>query len=120
MILAITYDPDSKSVFQNFETTKFFKLYNIERNVIIDSSVASTDGQGHCALAGILRRIGVNALICNDIEGDAQITLAQLGIRVCNGVSGSADGLAKDFADGRLKCQEASCLLDENEFSLAD
>lgn len=119
MILAVTYDPDGKSVFQNFEKTKFFKLYNIERNVIIDSSVASTDGQGHCALAGILRRIGVNALICNDIDDDAQITLAQLGIRVCSGVSGNSDEAAKDFAEGFLKCQEPSCLLDEDECSIA-
>lgn len=119
MILAVTYDPDGKSVFQNFDMTKFFKLYNIERNVIIDSSVVSTDGQGHCALVGVLRRIGVNALICSSIDEDAQIALAQLGIRVCSGVSGSCDEAAKDFAEGLLKCQEASCLLDENECSIA-
>ena len=115
MIIAITYDPDNKEVFQHFEKTGFFKLYNIEKNVIIDSSVVSTDGQGHCALAGVLRRIGVNAVLCGDITEDALVTLAQLGIRVYDGVLGSCDKAAEQFAEGCLNCQDCteSCAMAE-------
>ncbi|OON85123.1 hypothetical protein BXO88_13745 [Oribacterium sp. C9] len=119
MIIAVTYDPDNKEVFQHFEETRFFKLYNIEKNVIIDSSVASTDGQGHCALAGILRRIGVNAVICGDIEDNALVTLAQLGIRVFDGVYGSCDEAAEQFAKGNLDCCESTANCDMEEARLA-
>ncbi|ETP72507.1 hypothetical protein UYO_1436 [Lachnospiraceae bacterium JC7] len=119
MIIAITYDPDNKEVFQQFEKTRFFKLYNIEKNVIIDSSVVSTDGQGHCALAGILRRIGVNAVICGDIDQDAQVTLAQLGIRVFSEVYGSCNEAAEQFAKGCLNCCEGTAMCDMDEARLA-
>ncbi len=108
MILAITYDPDNKEILRNFEKTKFFKLYNIERNMIIDSSVASTDGQDHCALTGVLRTIGVNALVCGDLEEQAQVSLAELGIRVYRGVTGSADIAAQEFSQGILKHQDSN------------
>jgi len=108
MILAITYDPENQDILKDFGETKFFKLYNIERNIIIDSSVASTDGQGHCALAGVLRGIGVNALVCGDIEDQAQVSLAELGIRVFGGVVGNADDAAHKFAQGVLKYQDSN------------
>ncbi|SFG63219.1 NifB/NifX family molybdenum-iron cluster-binding protein [Oribacterium sp. WCC10] len=108
MILAITYDPDKKEVFQHFGETRFFKLYNIERNDIIDSSVVSTDGQGHCALAGVLRRIGVNALVCGGIGDEAQVSLAELGIRVCGGMEGNCDDAAEKFARGELAFNEVA------------
>lgn len=111
MILAITYNPDNKEILKDFGESGFFKLYNIERNEIIDSSVASTDGHEHCALAGVLRRIGVNALVCCSIEEEAVIALAELGIRVINGVTGSSDDAARKFAQGTLVCHENEACL---------
>ena len=119
MILAITYNPDNKEVFQHFEKTRFFKLYNIEKNVIIDSSVVSTDGQGHCALAGVLRRIGVNTVVCGNITEDAQVAVAQIGIRVFDGVSGSCDEAAEQFAGGELNCRECAVGCEMDEYRLA-
>lgn len=106
MILATTYNPENKEILKDFGQTGFFKLYNIERNEIIDSSVASTDVHEHCALAGVLRRIGVNAIVCGDIEESAVVTLAELGIRVFNGFTGSSDDAAQKFAEGTLTVQE--------------
>lgn len=119
MIIAITYDPDNKEVFRQFDKTRFFKLYNIEKNVIIDSSVVSTDGQDHCALAGVLRRIGVNAVICGSIDQEAQVALAQLGIRVFSEVYGGCDKAAEHFAKGKLDCCEGMAVYELDEARLA-
>ena len=108
MIFAITYNPDEKDIIQSFHNINFFKIYNIEKNIIIDSSLVRTDGQGHCALAGILRRIGVNAMICKELDEDALISLSELGIRVYSGVEGFCDEAARNFAEDINKFKEST------------
>ena len=108
MILAITYDPEDKDVIKSFNNISYFKIYNIEKNTIIDSTLVKTDGRGHCALAGILRRIGVNAMICKELDEDALISLSELGIRVYSGVEGICDEVAETFAEDINKFQEST------------
>ena len=54
MKLAITYD--NGQVFQHFGKTEAFKIYDIVEGKVGASMVMSTNGQGHGALAGLLRR----------------------------------------------------------------
>lgn len=51
---------------------------------------------------GFLTQHGVDALICGGIGGGAQTALAQAGIRLYGGVSGSADEAAAALAAGQL------------------
>ena len=61
-----------------------------------------TNGSGHGALAGVLNALKVDALICGGIGGGAQMALAEAGIQLYGGVSGSADAAAQALAEGKL------------------
>ena len=89
MKIAVTYE--NGQIFQHFGHTEHFKLYEVEDGKVIRSVVLDTNGSGHGALAGFLQIYGVDVLICGGIGGGAQMALAQAGIKLFGGVSGSAD-----------------------------
>ena len=89
MKIAVTYE--NGKVFQHFGHTAQFKVYEVEGNKIVSSKVVDTNGQGHGALAGLLKIIGADILICGGIGGGAQTALANSGIKLYGGVSGSCD-----------------------------
>ena len=64
--------------------------------------VVSTNGQGHGALVGFLVQHQVNVVLCGGIGAGAQAALAQAGIQLFGGISGSADAAAADYLAGRL------------------
>ena len=100
MKIAVTYE--NGQVFQHFGHTAQFKLYEVEDGRVVRQEVAGTNGSGHGALAGFLAEKGVDTLTCGGIGGGAQTALAQAGIRLYGGVSGSADQAAQALAEGRL------------------
>ncbi len=108
MKIAVTYE--NGNIFQHFGHTEQFKLYTIENNMVSSSEVVNTNGSGHGALAGFLSANGVDTLICGGIGGGAQMALAEAGIKLYGGVSGSADAavsalLAGDLGyDPEVKC----------------
>ena len=89
MKVAVTYE--NEMVFPHFGHTEQFKVYEVEDGKIADAKVVGTNGSGHGALAGFLSALDVDTLICGGIGAGAQIALAEAGIRLYGGVSGSAD-----------------------------
>ena len=100
MKIAVTYD--NGEIFQHFGHTEQFKLYAVENGQILSSVVVDTNGSGHGALAGFLAAQGVDVLICGGIGGGAQNALAQAGIRLFGGCSGSADAAVEALLAGHL------------------
>lgn len=100
MRIAVTYE-DGK-VFQHFGHTEQFKLYDIEDGKVVKEQVVDTNGQGHGALSGFLADAEVEALICGGIGGGAQMALAEAGIKLFGGVSGSADEAVEAYLAGNL------------------
>ena len=100
MKLAVTYD--NGQVFQHFGKTQQFKIYDIQEGKVGPSLVTGTGGQGHGALAGLLRGLGISVLICGDIGPGAQEALKSLDITVIPGITGDADQAVQDFVDGKL------------------
>ena len=100
MKIAVTYE--NEQIFQHFGHTEQFKVYEIEDNTIISSEVIDTNGQGHGALAGLLKTIGADVLICGGIGGGAQIALADAGIKLYGGVSGSCDAAIEAYLTNNL------------------
>ena len=96
MKLAVCYE--NGQVFQHFGHTEQFKVYTIENGAITHSEIVSTNGQGHGALAGVLKELGADALICGGIGGGARNALAQAGIDLYPGVTGNADLCAAALA----------------------
>ena len=89
MKIAVTYE--NGEVFQHFGHTETFKLYEVEGGKLVSSELISSNGSGHGALAGLLADRAVNLVICGGIGGGAQAALAERGIELCAGASGSAE-----------------------------
>ena len=100
MKVAVTYE-DGK-VFQHFGHTEQFKIYEVEGGEVKTSAVVSTHGSGHGALAGILKEMKADALICGGIGGGAKTALAEAGIRLYPGVTGDADRAVAAFLKDSL------------------
>lgn len=107
MKLAVTHE--NGTVFQHFGKTTEFKIYDITAEGTIGfSMVIGTAGQGHAALAGFLRALGISVLICGGIGQGAQDALGQLDITVIPGITGDTDTAAADFLAGKLVANTAA------------
>lgn len=100
MKIAVTYE--NGLVFQHFGHTEAFKIYEVENGAVKSSEVVSAAGSGHGALAGFLKGYGVGVLICGGIGGGARTALAQAGIDLYPGASGSADDCVNALLSGSL------------------
>lgn len=100
MIIAVTYE--NGQVFQHFGHCENFKIYHAERNEIQSSQIVNAAGSGHGALAGFLKKLGVQVLICGGIGGGARTALAEAGISLYPGVTGDADASVTAMLDGTL------------------
>ena len=100
MKIAVTYEDGQ--IFQHFGHTAQFKIYDVADGKVVSAQVVGTGGSGHGALAGFLMQQGVTALICGGIGGGAQAALANAGITLYGGVSGSADEAVAALLDGTL------------------
>lgn len=105
MRIAVTYE--NGQIFQHFGHTGQFKVYDVEEGKILSSEVVSTNGSGHGALAGLLGALHADVLICGGIGGGAQAALAQAGIQLYGGVSGSADEAVAALLAGQLSYDPA-------------
>ena len=101
MRIAVTYE--NGAIFQHFGHTEQFKLYDVENGKIVSEQTVDTNGSGHGALAGFLKAAQADALICGGIGMGAQEALAEAGIKLYAGVTGSADAAAKALAEGALE-----------------
>ena len=98
--IAVTYE--NGFIFQHFGHTAQFKVYETENGKVLNEKIWDTDGHGHGALAGFLKQLGVDVLICGGIGGGAQMALAEAGIKLFGGVSGDADEAVEAFLSGLL------------------
>ncbi|MEG1849066.1 MAG: NifB/NifX family molybdenum-iron cluster-binding protein [Oscillospiraceae bacterium] len=100
MRIAVTYE--NGQVFQHFGHTEQFKVYDVENGAVTTTAVVNTNGSGHGALADILKKIGVETLICGGIGGGARRALEQAGIGLYGGVSGDTDQAVAALLAGKL------------------
>ena len=107
MKIAVTYD--NGNVFQHFGHTEAFKVYEVEDGKVLNSQVIDSEGSGHGALAALLAGHKVDVLICGGIGGGAQAALAENGIELCAGASGSADEAVEAYLRGELVNTGANC-----------
>ena len=100
MKVAVTHE--NGQIFQHFGHTAEFKIYEVNDGAVSAGKLCPTLGSGHGALAGLLKNLGVDVLICGGIGGGAQNALAAAGIKLYGGCTGSTDDAVKAFAEGRL------------------
>lgn len=100
MKIAVTYDDGQ--VFQHFGHTKQFKVYEADGGKILSSNIIDASGSGHGALAGFLKKEGIDVLICGGIGAGAIQALEESGIQMIGGAKGDADAQAEAFLAGDL------------------
>ena len=100
--MRIAVSVENERVFQHFGHTERFKVYDTEDGKIVLATTVNTNGSGHGALADILKKLGVTALICGGIGGGAKRALAEAGIQLYGGVTGSADAAVESLLAGTL------------------
>ncbi len=100
MRIAVTYE--NGQIFQHFGHTEHFKLYDVRDGKIISSEVVDTNGQGHGALAEVLRAMKADALICGGIGGGARFALEDAGITLYGGTAGDSDAAVEALLAGNL------------------
>lgn len=99
--LAVTCENDQ--VFQHFGKTPEFAVFEIVDDRINGMSKVSTGENGHGALAGFLKELGVKVLLCGGIGPGAQEMLTDAGIRFVGGVQGDVIQAVGDYLKGDLK-----------------
>lgn len=107
MKIAVTYE--NGNVFQHFGHTEQFKVYEVENGAVLSSEIIGSNGAGHGALATLLSERSIDVLICGGIGSGAQTALAQQGIELCAGASGSADEAVAAYLRGELINTGANC-----------
>lgn len=107
MKIAATYE--NGNIFQHFGRTEQFKIYEVEDGKVISSQVIGNDGLGHGALAGLLADHAIDVLICGGLGTGAQNALAEAGVEVVAGASGSADEAVESYLKGELISTGANC-----------
>ncbi len=100
MKIAVTYE--SGQIYQHFGHCENFKIYTVEDGKVVDAKVENAAGSGHGALAGFLKNMDIEVLICGGIGGGAQMALAEAGIRLFGGVMGEADAAVQALLEGNL------------------
>lgn len=100
MKIAVTHE--NGKVFQHFGHSSQFKIYDVENGEIVGSRVVGTEGQGHGALAALLKEMKAEVLICGGIGGGAKQALSENGIKLYGGVSGGCDEAVKALLSGKL------------------
>ena len=101
MKIEVTYE--NGEIFKHFGHTEQFKIYDVDNGKVVSSQVVDTNGSGHGALAGFLKALNVDMLICGGIGGGAQAALAEAGIKLYGGAFGAADKAVDAFLAGQLK-----------------
>ena len=104
MKIAVTYE--NGKIFQHFGHTEEFKIYTIQDKAIASSEVVSTNGSGHGALAGFLKGLGIDTLICGGIGKGAKDALNDVGITLYGGASGDADEAVSALLKDELEFNE--------------
>lgn len=107
MRIAVTHE--NGNVFQHFGHSEEFKVYEVEDKQVVRSEIIGSNGSGHGALARLLSEQKIDVLICGGIGGGAQAALAENGIELCAGASGSADAAVEAYLRGELVNTGANC-----------
>lgn len=102
MRIAVTYDFDTKEVFQHFGQTQNFLLVDTFENKENVSMIVNNEGYSHAELVDYLRHLEVNVLICGGLGNRAISLLSQAGIEVVPGILGNANEAVERYLKGEL------------------
>lgn len=109
MKIAITYN--NGVINQHFGKTQFMKIYETDENGEIQRVHLESMGKhSHHGIAGYIKEIGVDTLICGGLGQGAVDSLEAAGIKIYAGNEGNCDSAVIKFLRGEMEQHsEANC-----------
>ena len=101
--VAVSYDKGE--IFEHFGHTEMFAIYEFSEENLDESTtrlVETTGLHGHQDMADLLKREGVDAVICGSMGQEAHAALLGYGIIPVAGYCGDADTAAQLLVIGQL------------------
>ncbi len=102
MLLAVTYDYDSKQVGQHFGHTENFLMVEVKDGKKTLETVINNGGYSHQGLVTYLADLGIEVLICGGLGNNAYNLLSNANIKVIPGVNGGAKEAVDRYLKGEL------------------
>lgn len=102
MRIAVTYDVNSKEVFQHFGQTQNFLLVDVVDGKIKSEMVITNGGNSHHLLVNYLSDLEVEVLLCGGIGNHAIEFLSSVGIKAYPGLSGDAHEAVESYLKGEV------------------
>ncbi|MDY4699313.1 NifB/NifX family molybdenum-iron cluster-binding protein [Eubacterium coprostanoligenes] len=109
MIIAVTYD--NGMINQHFGKTQYMKIYETDESGEIQKVHLESMGKhSHHGIAGYIKEIGVDTLICGGLGQGAVDSLEAAGITIYAGNTGNCDSAVIKFLHGEMKQNsQANC-----------
>ncbi len=101
MRIAVTFL--AGQVFGHFGKTKEFAIFDIEESKVVDNHILTVVGEGHGALAKLLKDNNVDLVICGGIGEGARDALTGFGIKFIAGVQGNVRHAVEEYLMGTLE-----------------
>lgn len=102
MKIAVAYD--NGKIFQHFGKTKYMKIYETDdKGEIQRVHLESMGKHSHHGIAGFIKEMGVETVICGSLGQGAVDSLEAAGIAIYAGNSGNADMAVIKFLKGELE-----------------
>ena len=101
-IMKIAVPHENGSVFEHFGHATEFKIYTVEDIKPIESEIVHPEDVSHEAVAGYLKKLGVDLVLCDGIGDGAREAIEAEYMLLCSNVSGDADEAVQSFLDGTL------------------
>lgn len=107
--IAVTTD-EANNVFQHFGHCEKFTVYEIKSGELAEKFELDTEGNGHEALAGVMKKNKIQVLLCGGIGLGAMQALMEAGILVVPGMKGDIDVAVASYLDGSVQAStEPNC-----------
>ena len=109
MIIAVTYD--NGMINQHFGKTQYMKIYETDESGEIQKVHLESMGKhSHHGIAGYIKEIGVDTLICGGLGQGAVDSLEAAGITIYGGNTGNCDSAVIKFLHEEMKQNsQANC-----------
>ena len=102
MKIATPYDKKAEIIHNEFESVKYFKIYETENGKVSHSEILATMSGDLEMIIGMICMFEVDALICNNIGKEARTILEDEGVLLYTGFTGNPDSAVKFFMDGKF------------------
>jgi predicted Fe-Mo cluster-binding NifX family protein len=112
MKIAVT--TEGNQIFQHFGKCPTFTIFTVENGAIQEKATIDASQNGHAALTGFLKELGVEVVICGGIGGGAKQMLSSAGIKLISGIAGNIDSAVNSYLLGNLNDLGGACNHEEH------